>query len=65
MTVSCPPIHNFDIFPPGGNMTGGNMLVCHDDGDHHHHGDVDYDVDDDDYDDDDDDLALGPSTSLN
>ena len=27
-----PTLHHYDIFPPGGNMTGGNMLVghCHD-----------------------------------
>ena len=29
------PIH-YDIFPPGGNMTGGNLLGNHDDGDHDH-----------------------------
>ena len=42
-----PTLHNFDIIPPGGNMTGGNILVCHDDDDD--------DGDDDDDDDDDDD----------
>ena len=25
-----PTLHHYDIFPPGGNMTGGNMLVGHD-----------------------------------
>ena len=25
-----PTFHHYDIFPPGGNMTGGNMLVGHD-----------------------------------
>ena len=28
------PTHpHYDIFPPGGNMTGGNRLVGHSDGD--------------------------------
>ena len=26
-----PTLHHYDIFPPGGNMTGGNMLVGHTD----------------------------------
>ena len=29
-----PTLHHYDMFPPSGNMTGGNMLVGHD---HHHH----------------------------
>ena len=28
-----PTLRHNDIFPPGGNMTGGNMLVGHDDHD--------------------------------
>ena len=28
-----PTLHHIDIFPPSGNMTGGNMLVGHDDDD--------------------------------
>ena len=43
-----PTIYHYVRFPPGGNMTGGNMLGNHDD-------DNDNDVDDDDEDDDDDD----------
>ena len=36
------PIH-YDIFPPGGNMTGGNMLVSrHHDRHHHHHYQAEY-----------------------
>ena len=41
------PIH-YDIFPPGGNMAGGNMLVSHDDDDDDGDGDDDYNEDDDD-----------------
>ena len=31
-----PTLHHNDIFPPGGNMTGGNMLVGHDNDDDKH-----------------------------
>ena len=36
-----PTLHHYDRFPPGGNVTGGNLLVGH-----HHHGLADdvYDV---------------------
>ena len=26
-----PTLHHYDRFPPGGNVTGGNLLVGHDD----------------------------------
>ena len=28
-----PTLHQYDIFPPGGSMTGGKMLVGHDNDD--------------------------------
>ena len=28
-----PTPYHHDIFPPGGNMSGGNLLASHDDGD--------------------------------
>ena len=34
-----PTIHHFDRFPPGGNMTDGNMLDNQYHHHHHHHGD--------------------------
>ena len=34
-----PTHHHYDISPPGGNMTGGNMLVGHDDNDDNDDGD--------------------------
>ena len=49
------PIH-YDIFPPGGNMVGGNMLVSHDKDDN------DDDVDD--YDDDNNPIPYPPSLLL-